>query len=106
LHRILKKLKAGGHRVLIFSQFTTLLDILEDYLRGEGYEYCRLDGTYNADDKMEQIDQFNAPGSMKFVFLLSTRAGGQGINLATADTIIIYDIDFVRFCQILVYLFN
>ncbi|KAJ3406691.1 hypothetical protein HDV05_005891 [Chytridiales sp. JEL 0842] len=94
LHRLLQKLQAGGHRVLIFSQFTTLLDILEDYLRGEDFEYCRLDGSMNADEKMAQIDEFNAPDSKKFVFLLSTRSGGQGINLATADTIIIYDIDF------------
>ncbi|KAI8849170.1 P-loop containing nucleoside triphosphate hydrolase protein [Chytridium lagenaria] len=94
LHRLLQKLKAGGHRVLIFSQWTKLLDILEDYLNGERINYGRLDGKCDADEKQRAIDKFNAPHSEQFVFLVSTRAGGQGVNLASADTIIIYDSDF------------
>ncbi|KAJ3238143.1 hypothetical protein HDU78_003674 [Chytriomyces hyalinus] len=94
LHRLLHLLHKDNHRVLIFSQFTAVLDVLEDYLRGEEWGYCRLDGKMGADAKMREIDVFNAEGSDRFVFLLSTRSGGQGINLASADTIIIYDVDF------------
>ncbi|KAJ3215432.1 hypothetical protein HDU67_000416 [Dinochytrium kinnereticum] len=94
LHRLLMKLKAGGHRVLIFSHWTRMLDILEDYMNGEGISYGRLDGQCDADKKQKAIDTFNDPNSPNFVFLVSTRAGGQGVNLATADTIIIYDSDF------------
>ncbi|KAJ3108645.1 hypothetical protein HDU97_000501 [Phlyctochytrium planicorne] len=94
LHRLLVKLKANGHRVLIFSQWTRMLDIIEDYVRGEGISYGRLDGSCDADEKSKAMDEFNDPKSENFLFLLSTRAGGQGINLATADTIIIYDCDF------------
>ncbi|CAO3564356.1 unnamed protein product [Mortierella alpina] len=94
LHNMLPKLKQGGHRVLIFSTMTRLLDILEDYLNGERYNYVRLDGSTSSSDRQARIDKFNAPDSDVFVFLLSTRAGGVGVNLATADTIIIYDVDF------------
>ncbi|KAJ3241101.1 hypothetical protein HDU81_001887 [Chytriomyces hyalinus] len=94
LHRLLHSLYKDNHRVLIFSQFTAVLDVLEDYLRGEEWGYCRLDGKMGADAKMREIDEFNSEGSDRFVFLLSTRSGGQGINLASADTIIIYDVDF------------
>lgn len=94
LSRMLKKLREQGHRVLIFSQMTKMLDILEDYLEGEGYKYERIDGAITGSLRQEAIDRFNAPGAQQFVFLLSTRAGGLGINLATADTVIIYDSDW------------
>ncbi|XP_012269327.2 chromodomain-helicase-DNA-binding protein Mi-2 homolog isoform X2 [Athalia rosae] len=94
LSKMLKKLRDGGHRVLIFSQMTKMLDILEDYLEGEGYKYERIDGNITGTQRQEAIDRFNAPGAQQFVFLLSTRAGGLGINLATADTVIIYDSDW------------
>lgn len=94
LSKMLKQLKEGGHRVLIFSQMTKMLDILEDYLEGEGYKYERIDGGITGTIRQEAIDRFNAPGAQQFVFLLSTRAGGLGINLATADTVIIFDSDW------------
>lgn len=94
LFKMLKKLKEGGHRVLIFSQMTKMLDLLEDFLENEGYKYERIDGGVTGGMRQEAIDRFNAPGAPQFVFLLSTRAGGLGINLATADTVIIYDSDW------------
>ncbi|KAM9434406.1 chromodomain-helicase-DNA-binding protein 4a isoform 2-T2 [Clarias gariepinus] len=94
LHKMLRKLKEGGHRVLIFSQMTKMLDLLEDFLENEGYKYERIDGGITGAMRQEAIDRFNAPGAVQFVFLLSTRAGGLGINLATADTVIIYDSDW------------
>ncbi|XP_076265787.1 chromodomain-helicase-DNA-binding protein Mi-2 homolog isoform X2 [Rhynchophorus ferrugineus] len=94
LSKMLRKLKEQGHRVLIFSQMTKMLDILEDFLDGEGYKYERIDGAITGNQRQEAIDRFNAPGAPQFVFLLSTRAGGLGINLATADTVIIYDSDW------------
>ncbi|TSK77026.1 Chromodomain-helicase-DNA-binding protein 5 [Bagarius yarrelli] len=94
LCKMLKKLKEGGHRVLIFSQMTKMLDLLEDFLENEGYKYERIDGGVTGVMRQEAIDRFNAPGASQFVFLLSTRAGGLGINLATADTVIIYDSDW------------
>merc|ERR1712038_1738285 len=94
LSKMLKKLKETGHRVLIFSQMTKLLDLLEDFLDGEGYKYERIDGGITGTLRQDAIDRFNAPGAEQFVFLLSTRAGGLGINLYTADTVIIYDSDW------------
>ncbi|XP_027352921.1 ISWI chromatin-remodeling complex ATPase CHR11 isoform X1 [Abrus precatorius] len=94
LDKLLPKLKERDSRVLIFSQMTRLLDILEDYLMFRGYQYCRIDGNTGGDDRDASIDAFNKPGSEKFVFLLSTRAGGLGINLATADVVILYDSDW------------
>ncbi|CAK9145528.1 unnamed protein product [Ilex paraguariensis] len=94
LDKLLPKLKERDSRVLIFSQMTRLLDILEDYLMFRGYLYCRIDGNTGGDDRDASIDAFNKPGSEKFVFLLSTRAGGLGINLATADVVILYDSDW------------
>lgn len=94
MSKMLKLLKDQGHRVLIFSQMTKMLDILEDFLEGEGYKYERIDGGITGSIRQEAIDRFNAPGAQQFVFLLSTRAGGLGINLATADTVIIYDSDW------------
>lgn len=94
LDKLLPKLKERDSRVLIFSQMTRLLDILEDYLLFRGYLYCRIDGNTGGEDRDASIEAFNKPGSEKFVFLLSTRAGGLGINLATADVVILYDSDW------------
>ncbi|KAM0954320.1 putative calcium/calmodulin-dependent protein kinase chromatin remodeling ISWI family [Dioscorea sansibarensis] len=94
LDKLLPKLKERDSRVLIFSQMTRLLDILEDYLMFRGYQYCRIDGNTGGEERDASIEAFNQPGSEKFVFLLSTRAGGLGINLATADVVILYDSDW------------
>ncbi|CAF1127460.1 unnamed protein product, partial [Didymodactylos carnosus] len=94
LSKMLKKLKDQGHRVLIFSQMTRMLDILEDFLEFLGYKYERMDGKTGGMERQDAIDRFNAPGAEQFCFLLSTRSGGLGINLATADTVIIYDSDW------------
>uniref|UniRef100_A0A3B3RVI5 Chromodomain helicase DNA binding protein 3 n=1 Tax=Paramormyrops kingsleyae TaxID=1676925 RepID=A0A3B3RVI5_9TELE len=94
LQKMLRKLKDQGHRVLIFSQMTKMLDLLEDFLDFEGYKYERIDGGITGALRQEAIDRFNAPGACQFCFLLSTRAGGLGINLATADTVIIFDSDW------------
>ncbi|ROW13337.1 hypothetical protein VPNG_05475 [Cytospora leucostoma] len=94
LEQMLPKLLERGHRVLIFSQFLGMLDIIEDFLSGIGFKYHRLDGSISSLERQKRIDSFNEPGSEYFAFLLSTRAGGVGINLATADTVIILDPDF------------
>lgn len=94
LQIMLPKLQERGHRVLLFSQFLDNLDIVEDFLDGLGLQHRRLDGSINSLEKQKRIDAFNAPDSPYFAFLLSTRAGGVGINLATADTVIIMDPDF------------
>nr|XP_044996165.1 probable global transcription activator SNF2L1 isoform X4 [Jaculus jaculus] len=94
LDKLLARIKEQGSRVLIFSQMTRLLDILEDYCMWRGYEYCRLDGQTPHEEREEAIDAFNAPNSSKFIFMLSTRAGGLGINLASADVVILYDSDW------------
>uniref|UniRef100_A0A668UPH6 DNA helicase n=1 Tax=Oreochromis aureus TaxID=47969 RepID=A0A668UPH6_OREAU len=94
LQKMMRRLKEGGHRVLVFSQMTKMLDLLEDFLENEGYKYERIDGGVTGNLRQEAIDRFNAPGAQQFAFLLSTRAGGLGINLASADTVIIYDSDW------------
>ncbi|KAH9825833.1 PHD/FYVE-zinc-finger like domain [Teratosphaeria destructans] len=94
LEILLPKLREKRHRILIFSQFLDMLDIVEDFLDGMTMPYQRLDGSISALQKQKRIDEFNAPNSPLFAFLLSTRAGGVGINLATADTVIILDPDF------------
>jgi SWI/SNF-related matrix-associated actin-dependent regulator of chromatin subfamily A member 5 len=96
LDKLLPRLRAEGHRVLIFSQMTRMLDILEDYCceQMRGYPYCRIDGSTDSETRERMIEEFNAEGSDKFIFLLSTRAGGLGINLASADTVILYDSDW------------
>lgn len=71
-----------------------MLDILEDFLEYFGYKFERIDGSVTGPERQQSIDRFNHPNSDQFVFLLSTRAGGLGINLATADTVIIYDSDW------------
>ncbi|KAF2219730.1 SNF2-family ATP dependent chromatin remodeling factor snf21 [Elsinoe ampelina] len=94
LDRVLPKFQATGHRVLMFFQMTQIMNIMEDFLRLRGVKYLRLDGSTKADDRSELLKIFNAPGSEYFCFLLSTRAGGLGLNLQTADTVIIYDSDW------------
>ena len=94
LDRILPKFKATGHRVLMFFQMTQIMNIMEDFLRLRGMKYLRLDGSTKSDDRSELLTLFNAPESPYFCFLLSTRAGGLGLNLQTADTVIIYDSDW------------
>ncbi|KAG9057905.1 hypothetical protein FS842_002907 [Serendipita sp. 407] len=94
LDKLLARLKADGHRVLIFSQMVRMLNILSDYLSLRGYIFQRLDGNVSSDLRKKAIEHFNSPGSPDFAFLLSTRAGGLGINLETADTVIIYDSDW------------
>ncbi|XP_057304729.1 chromodomain-helicase-DNA-binding protein 5-like isoform X2 [Hydractinia symbiolongicarpus] len=94
LYKMLKKLETQGHRVLIFSQMTRVLDLLEDFMEGHAWRYERLDGTITGQIRQAAIDRFNQPNSGIFAFLLSTRAGGLGINLATADTVFIFDSDW------------
>lgn len=94
---LLPKLRVEGHKVLIFSQMTRVLDILGDYMELRGYPCERLDGNVHGDERQAAIDRFSdkqADASKSFVFLLSTRAGGVGINLTAADTCIIYDSDW------------
>lgn len=95
LDKLLKKLSVeGGHQILIFSQMTMVMDILEDYCNYRQYKYCRIDGSTDMNSRDDQIDDFMSPDTEKFIFLLSTRAGGLGINLTAADTVIIYDSDW------------
>ena len=94
LDRMLPKLKAAGHRVLMFTQMTKMMPILEDYFAFRGFSSLRLDGSTSADEREKRMYMFNAPDSPYFIFLLSTRAGGLGLNLATADTVIIFDSDW------------
>ncbi|POW18921.1 hypothetical protein PSHT_05280, partial [Puccinia striiformis] len=94
LDKLLKAMKAKGSRVLIFSQMSRVLDILEDYCFFRQYEYCRIDGQTAHEDRIGAIDEYNKEGSSKFVFLLTTRAGGLGINLTTADIVVLFDSDW------------
>ncbi|KAG9220710.1 hypothetical protein CCMSSC00406_0003809 [Pleurotus cornucopiae] len=94
LDKLMVRLRQDGHRVLIFSQMVRMLDILSDYMSLRGYLHQRLDGMVSSDARKKSIAHFNAPGSPDFAFLLSTRAGGLGINLETADTVIIFDSDW------------
>ncbi|RCI08142.1 hypothetical protein L249_6330 [Ophiocordyceps polyrhachis-furcata BCC 54312] len=94
LDKLLARLQAQGSRVLIFSQMSRLLDILEDYCVFRQYKYCRIDGGTAHEDRIAAIDEYNKPGSDRFIFLLTTRAGGLGINLTTADIVILYDSDW------------
>lgn len=94
LDKMMMKLKEQGHRVLIYSQFQHMLDLLEDYMSYKNWSYERIDGKISGAERQIRIDRFNAKNSTRFCFLLSTRAGGLGINLATADTVIIYDSDW------------
>ncbi|CAI9108670.1 OLC1v1008336C1 [Oldenlandia corymbosa var. corymbosa] len=94
LDRLLPKLRRAGHRVLLFSQMTHLMDILGAYLEMQGYKFLRLDGSTNTEERGDLLRKFNAPDSPHFIFLLSTRAGGLGLNLQTADSVIMFDSDW------------
>uniref|UniRef100_A0A3Q1F1J0 SWI/SNF related BAF chromatin remodeling complex subunit ATPase 2 n=1 Tax=Acanthochromis polyacanthus TaxID=80966 RepID=A0A3Q1F1J0_9TELE len=94
LDRILPKLQATSHRVLLFCQMTTLMTIMEDYFSYRNFQYLRLDGTTKAEDRAALLKKFNEEGSQYFIFLLSTRAGGLGLNLQAADTVVIFDSDW------------
>uniref|UniRef100_A0A8C0LSX4 SWI/SNF related BAF chromatin remodeling complex subunit ATPase 2 n=1 Tax=Canis lupus dingo TaxID=286419 RepID=A0A8C0LSX4_CANLU len=94
LDRILPKLRATNHRVLLFCQMTSLMTIMEDYFAFRNFLYLRLDGTTKSEDRAALLKKFNEPGSQYFIFLLSTRAGGLGLNLQAADTVVIFDSDW------------
>lgn len=94
LDKLLTRLKEDGHRILIFSQMVRMLDILSDYMNFRGYPFQRLDGGTGSEARKRSMEHFNAPDSNDFVFLLSTKAGGLGLNLATADTVILFDSDW------------
>ncbi|KAI0039556.1 hypothetical protein FA95DRAFT_1528440 [Auriscalpium vulgare] len=94
LSRILPKFFAADHRVLIFFQMTKVMDIMEDFLKMMGWKYLRLDGGTKTDERAGHVQLFNAKDSDIRVFILSTRAGGLGLNLQTADTVIIFDSDW------------
>ncbi|GLI68202.1 hypothetical protein VaNZ11_012548, partial [Volvox africanus] len=92
--KMASRLRDAGHRLIIFSQFTRTLDLLEEWLLGRGFGYLRIDGTVAGAERQKRIDRFNQQPDAYFCFLLSTRAGGLGINLATADTVVIFDSDW------------
>lgn len=94
LDRILPKFQVTGHRILMFFQMTQIMTIMGDYLDYKGYRFLRLDGATKAEDRQDLLREFNAPNSPFDIFLLSTRAGGLGLNLQTADTVIIFDSDW------------
>uniref|UniRef100_A0A8C0J7M8 Chromodomain helicase DNA binding protein 2 n=1 Tax=Chelonoidis abingdonii TaxID=106734 RepID=A0A8C0J7M8_CHEAB len=94
LDKLLTRLRERGNRVLIFSQMVRMLDILAEYLTIKHYPFQRLDGSIKGEIRKQALDHFNAEGSEDFCFLLSTRAGGLGINLASADTVVIFDSDW------------
>uniref|UniRef100_A0A8C3KXM3 DNA helicase n=1 Tax=Chrysolophus pictus TaxID=9089 RepID=A0A8C3KXM3_CHRPC len=94
LDKLLTRLRDRGNRVLIFSQMVRMLDILAEYLTIKHYPFQRLDGSIKGEIRKQALDHFNADGSEDFCFLLSTRAGGLGINLASADTVVIFDSDW------------
>jgi SNF2 family DNA or RNA helicase len=109
LDKLLTFMKNSGSRVLLFSQMSRVLDIrefinccfnpilttpVEDYCIWRGFDYCRIDGNTAHEDRVASIDEYNKPDSSKFIFLLTTRAGGLGINLATADIVVMYDNDW------------
>jgi DNA helicase INO80 len=93
LDALLKQLKANDHRVLLYFQMTRMIDLMEEYLTYRNYKYCRLDGSTKLEDRRDTVADFQSDRSI-FVFLLSTRAGGLGINLTSADTVIFYDSDW------------
>lgn len=94
LDAMLAKLKARGHKVLLFSTMVMILDMIENYLSLRKYKYVRLDGSDKIDARQKNIDVFNNQKNV-FLFLISTRAGGVGLNLVGADTVIMYDSDWV-----------
>merc|ERR1712130_843758 len=93
LDDMLPEMQSNGDRVLIFSQFTMMMDIMEKYLKIRGHRYLRLDGQTPVQERQFLIDDFNKDTEI-FIFILSTRAGGLGINLTAANTVILHDLDF------------
>ncbi|KAK2742337.1 putative DNA helicase ino80 [Myotisia sp. PD_48] len=93
LDQLLRELKNGGHRVLLYFQMTRMIDLMEEYLTYRNYKYCRLDGSTKLEDRRDTVLDFQQRSDI-FIFLLSTRAGGLGINLTAADTVIFYDSDW------------
>ncbi|CAG8482778.1 12829_t:CDS:10 [Funneliformis caledonium] len=93
LDKLLEELKAGGHRVLIYFQMTRMIDLMEEYLSYRQYKYLRLDGSSKISDRRDMVEDWQTKPDI-FIFLLSTRAGGLGINLTAADTVIFYDSDW------------
>jgi len=93
LDDLLFKLKEGGHRVLLYFQMTRMIDLMEEYLTYRNYKYLRLDGSTKLEDRRDTVHDFQTRPEI-FIFLLSTRAGGLGINLTSADTVIFYDSDW------------
>lgn len=91
LDRLLDRLHAKKHKVLIFSQMTKMLDLLDSYFEQKGHRACRIDGSIPWQERQKSINDFNSNDPSTWLFLLSTRAGGLGINLTAADTVIIYD---------------
>ena len=94
LDKLLKKSISDGNQSLVFSGFTTMLDILEDYCNLRQLKYCRLDGNTSLEERERQIDEFTAEGSDRQLFLVSTRAGGLGLNLMTANIVVLFDSDW------------
>ncbi|KAJ1348519.1 hypothetical protein KIN20_003835 [Parelaphostrongylus tenuis] len=94
IEKLLPKLRKDGHKVLIFSQMVKVLDLLEEFLVNMNYPFERIDGNVRGDMRQASIDRFSKKDSDRFVFLLCTRAGGLGINLTAADTVIIFDSDW------------
>lgn len=94
LDRILPKLIRTHHSILIFCQMTQLMDILEAFFNYRAFKCLRLDGSTNHDLRTERVNLFNKENSEYQIFLLSTKAGGLGLNLQTADTVILYDSDW------------
>ncbi|EDM17272.1 rCG39385, isoform CRA_a [Rattus norvegicus] len=90
---LLRQLKAEGHRVLIFTQMTRMLDVLEQFLTYHGHLYLRLDGSTRVEQRQALMERFNADKRI-FCFILSTRSGGVGVNLTGADTVVFYDSDW------------
>ena len=93
LDDMLPMMQSNGDRVLIFSQFTMMMDIMEKFLKIRGHRYLRLDGQTPVQERQYLIDEFNNDPEI-FIFILSTRAGGLGINLTAANTVILHDLDF------------
>uniref|UniRef100_A0A7S1BKC7 Uncharacterized protein n=1 Tax=Corethron hystrix TaxID=216773 RepID=A0A7S1BKC7_9STRA len=100
LDQLLRSLFQKGHRVVLFSQFTSMLDIIDDYCYGRNWSYCRFDGSTPRARRNFLINNFNSPDSDKFIFLMSTRSGSMGINLQTADTCILFDSDWNPQCDL------
>lgn len=94
LDKLVTKVRAQNEQMIIFSNFTTMLSILEDFCAIRGIKYCRLDGSTDLADREERIEDFVSPGSDKTMFLISTRAGGLGINLVSANHVVLYDSDY------------